>query len=152
MTIGTSILYGVTWTSFISMVCFTTLAAFAATLPLVFSHPSAHIVQSREERGGCGTVTNDEVIADLVALNPATDADYSELAGFRAQAFRSSSAAAQEYPWGPLKIKTWFHVIATSEKLEDGWIPKEQLDAQLAVLNDNFGKGPDHVSRICEFG
>lgn len=43
------------------------------------------------------------------------------------------------YPWGPVVIKTWIHVISTSTKVEDGNIPEAQLIAQMKVLNERFG-------------
>ena len=41
--------------------------------------------------------------------------------------------------FGEVNIDTWIHIVAESEVLEDGWIPDEQVDAQMVELNANYG-------------
>ncbi|KAK6505639.1 hypothetical protein TWF481_007530 [Arthrobotrys musiformis] len=37
-----------------------------------------------------------------------------------------------------LVIETYFHVIASDETEENGWVPEEKLQKQLEVMNDNY--------------
>lgn len=128
------------------MVRFTSLTAVLASLPLVFSHPSNTFV-SRDERGACGTVLTPEAIAafeELASLGGLPES--SELAGFEAKPLRMAAAAAPLYPWGNVVVPTWIHVIAASEKLEDGYAPDSQLYAQIDVLNEDFGMLPHNIN------
>lgn len=116
------------------MVRLNLLALALSTIPLAFAHSSE--LHSRQEKGGCSTHSTPEFLA-AAALAAAEDkADIAALT--------ASVKTIGKFKWPkPTKwiyVPLYIHVVAASKKLEDGWIPNDQLYAQYGVLNDNFGK------------
>lgn len=42
----------------------------------------------------------------------------------------------------PIKVDTYFHVLAENKTIKGGWVPKDILKSQLDVLQKGFGKLP----------
>lgn len=117
------------------MVRLAPLTAALASLPLLFAFPAD--VVSRDDRGGCGTEPTAE---DLAAIAEVANLDVNTSPAFRTFGAGISSFAAPVWPWAPITVKTWIHVVAGAQTLEEGWIPDDQIAAQFDVLNDNFGE------------
>jgi hypothetical protein len=93
----------------------------------------------------CGTYTSPKDIDNL--KEAALAGSYGETELTRRSLHDSKRDIA--YPWGPVVIKTWIHVISTSIKVEDGNIPEAQLMAQMKVLNERFGMYPHSGCEQC---
>lgn len=120
------------------MVRLLSYAAFAASLSMVSAMPGT-LLFPRDERGfSCDTQTTAEDLANFEELAALGSYEGNEALKARSRAILTRQAPV--YPWGKVTIDTWFHVIAESTNITDGYIPQEQLDAQLAVLNRDFGE------------
>jgi hypothetical protein len=110
------------------MVRLTVLTGALASIPLLLAHPHADIIVGRDEHGGCETRPTEAFLAAAAAFAGKSD--------FSAKSLRAVEAGDPTYD---IKVKTWFHVVAASKALEDGYLPEDQLAAQLDVMNENFG-------------
>jgi len=105
--------------------CFITLA-LAACLSTTYAHPSN---LPRNNKFGCGAEPSKQFLAETEKL--------AKIESSREGKVEVAAAAAGDN--GTLTIQTWFHVVAKSTSLSDGYVPESQLTDQLAVLNSNYG-------------
>jgi hypothetical protein len=117
------------------MVRLTAIAGALASIPLLFAHPQGgKVIVGRDEngRGGCLTRPTEEFLSAAAGLAGGRGSSSFSTADFK--------ALAAGDPTYDIKIKMWFHVVAESTALEDGYIPDEQLYDQLDVVNENYGQ------------
>lgn len=127
------------------MVRLASFAALAASASLVAAVPGT-LLFPRQERGfECGTQTTAEDIKNFEEIAALGSYEGNEALKIASRAILTRQAPV--YPWGKITIDTWFHVIAESTNITDGYIPQEQLDAQIAVFNRDFGKSPESVKK-----
>ncbi|KAH8592158.1 extracellular metalloprotease [Bisporella sp. PMI_857] len=108
------------------MVRLTTLASgLALCLPSAFAHPST-ADRATGGKFGCGVQPTEQFIT--ASRNLAAKEAKSP---FHTLGKAYSNAST-------ITIDTYFHVVARSKSLSGGYVPPEQLESQLAVLNDNF--------------
>lgn len=84
----------------------------------------------RERSFGCGTkepTVEHQMISKHLAVQEAI-----------------AQASNFERKRAPIVVDTYFHIVASSNKTEDGWIPEQQMEDQLAVMNANFA--PNGIS------
>ena len=113
------------------MVRLSTIAlALASCLPTVLSHPANG---PRNSLFGCGTEPSDDFLAKAEEL-AAVEASRSSNSEEKVAAASNISLSANT-----LQIQTYFHVVAKSTALSDGYVPSTALAKQLAVMNDNYG-------------
>lgn len=120
------------------MVRLTSLSAAIAALPFILAHP-ADLYGRDDGRGECGTVTTAEDLANIAAVANLGSSSSVSVNGFSTSSV-TSFAAIEPWPLGDIIVKTWMHVVAMNTTVEGGYIPDDQLDAQFAVLNENFGE------------
>ncbi|RDB18083.1 hypothetical protein Hypma_000963 [Hypsizygus marmoreus] len=77
-----------------------------------------------EGRGGCGS----ELTKDDVAAAESSFQDR--------KAWSSFLAAGAAF--APVEIEVYWHVVAANTTISGGWIPQSQIDAQMAVLNEDY--------------
>jgi len=117
------------------MVRLLSLAALAAA---VSAMPGSLLFPRQERDFSCDTQTTAEDIRNFEELAALGSYEGNEALKARSRAILTRQAPV--YPWGKVTIDTWIHVIAESTNITDGYVPQEQLDAQMAVLNRDFGR------------
>jgi len=108
--------------------------ALASCLPTVLSHPSTG---PRHKLFGCATQPSDDFLAkaeELAGVEAGRASKSNEGKTSTSAAANISLAAADT-----LQIQTYFHVVAKSTALTDGYVSSSTLSKQLKVLNDNYG-------------
>lgn len=96
-------------------------------------------------RNVCGSHTTPEVksIAASFALKDAAEfASVSESGTSLVPASPLQARTWKRPSWNPKKgitVKTWFHVLASSNNVSEGWVPHSQLKEQLDVFNEDYG-------------
>ena len=99
-------------------------------------------------RSICGTHATPEVksIAASFALEDA--AEFASVSDSGTSLISSTPLQARIWTrpnWIPKKgitVKTYFHVLASSKNVSEGWVPNAQLKEQFKVLNDDYGEFP----------
>ncbi|KAK0126816.1 hypothetical protein ONS95_008395 [Cadophora gregata] len=129
-------------------------AALAFLLPFVIAYPQGSVWGRGGGRGRCGTVTTAEDLAAIAAVAGPSSGSFSNVSNFSSvstKRFRARSLPTYSLePWllGDITVKTWIHVVAVNETLDGGWIPDDQLAAQMDVLNENYA--PNHIQFVLE--
>jgi hypothetical protein len=105
--------------------------SFLACLALItptLAHPcSVKSLKARSDGFSCGHQATPEFLAASAEM-AAHEANQSK----RGLNSRSDSTAAK------LTVDTYFHVIAKAKNASAGYIPKAQMDKQIAVINENY--------------
>ena len=120
------------------MVHLTLLAAGLAFLPSIFAHPSPAEIFNREAgRNGCGTEA--PPIEFLAAASELAAGDAKYVAPASNDNFRIAAVGGNPFET-PIVVDTWIHVIAANTTVAGGYIPENQLTAQMEYLNESFGR------------
>ena len=116
------------------MARFTLLAlALASTILSPMSTVLAHPTNGpRNTKFGCGVEPTAEFLAAAKEMAAQEATSKSALGSLVADGGVSAAAT--------INVNVYFHVVAKSNAASDGYVTAAQIDKQLTVMNDNYGK------------